>query len=89
VGPTGERIEVSPELGRELRQADVELIDELMPDTAEPALGGPRAEAPLLQEDDVLLTALGEEERGRDTHDAAADDERRRAVRDAQSATSV
>ena len=60
-----------------------------MTDAAEATFRGAGPEGPLLEDDNIGLAALGEEERGRDADDAPADDERRRAVRDAQSASSV
>ncbi len=85
----GGRVELTPELRRDLRQPDIELVRELVPDAAEPALRCAGAEDVALDEDDISLTTLAEEEGGRNTDDAATDDEGRRAVRDGQSASSV
>src|SRR5260221_2451971 len=89
VRAAGERIEVSPELRRELRHPDVELVDELVADPAKAALRRARPERRLLEDHDVRLAPLAEEERRRNPDDPTTDDERRRAVRDAQSASSV
>src|SRR5258708_7482787 len=58
-----ERAALAPELGRELREAHVELVNDLMADAAEPALRGAGAEGPLLEGDHIGLAALGDEER--------------------------
>ena len=62
----GERVEVAPELGRDLRQPHVELVRELVADATQPALRRPGSEHALLDEHDVGLAALAQEERRRD-----------------------